>query len=302
MGKYFTLFIIITLCFCLCTCGTMGTIVSLGDRFDTITKAVDIWKELTKEPEDFTPEQEYYIGRSVGAVILDKYEPYENENANDYVNTLGQTLAIFSERPEIFEGYHFLILDSEEINAFATPSGLVFVTRGLLKLSTREDSVAAILAHEIGHIVERHGIKSIQKARRTAAVTGVFVDTADEIGVMPLPELTATFTGSIDDIVTKMVVNGYSRENENEADAVAVDILIKIGYDPGALIELLESLDENYTPGGLDFAKTHPAPKKRIDAIEKKLKGFQYVESPSFAQAREQRQARFHAFYKELGY
>lgn len=298
MGKYSTVSIIMILCFCLYTC------ISVDEVLENVAGGLEsgqlqeLLKELAKEPDDFSPEQEYYIGRAVGAVILDQYKPYEYKSANDYINILGQTLVLFSERPEIFEGYHFLILDSEEINAFATPSGLVFISKGLLKLSVSEDSVAAILAHEIGHIVQKHGIKSIQKARRTAAVTGVFVDTAENIGIMPITELTATFTDSINDITTKMVVNGYSREYEKEADAVAVDILIKVGYNPNALIELLEALDENYTPGGIDFAKTHPDPKKRIAAIEKKLKGYNYVESPSL----ERRQARFRAFYNELGY
>jgi predicted Zn-dependent protease len=156
--------------------------------------------------------------------------------------------------------------------------------------------VAAILAHEIGHIVNRHGIKSIEQARRTAAVTGVFVDAADNIGIMPLAELTDKFAGSINDITTKLVVNGYSREFEKQADAAAVDILIRVGYNPEALIELLEALDKNYTPGGLDFAKTHPDPKKRIKAIEKKLKGTHYTNTSSPAQ----REARFRAFYNEL--
>lgn len=285
--------IIITLCFCLFTCISLGTVVDTAQIIET---GVEIAK-FFKGPDDFTPEQEYYIGRSVGALILEQYTPYENEYAKDYINTLGQTLALFSERPEIFDGYHFLILDSGEINAFATPSGLVFVTRGLLKLSTSEDSVAAILAHEIGHIVKRHGIKSIEKSRTTAAVTGAFGDTVDNIGVLPLTEMTETFTGSIDDIAQKMVVNGYSREFEKQADEAAVKTLIKVGYNPNALIELLEALDKNYTPGGFDFAKTHPAPKNRIKAIEKNAKGSYFMESSP-----EQRRERFQAFYKELGY
>lgn len=297
MKKHLTILMTISLCFCLCTCGSLGNLVSFDDLATGAELAVNLNKIL-KEPDDFTPEQEYYIGRSVGAVIFDQYTPYTNKKANDYINTLGQALTLFSDRPEVFQGYHFLILDTEEINAFATPSGLVFISRGLLKLSTSEDSVAAILAHEIGHIVQKHGIKAIQKARTTAAVTGLAVDTANQVGAMPLPELTATFSGSIEDIITKMVVNGYSREDEKEADTVAVDILVNVGYNPGALVELLEELDKNYKPGGLDFAKTHPDPRKRIDAIEKKLKNYQHTEMSSSGP----RQARFRAFYKELGY
>ena len=298
--------IIIIACLCFISCKSLG---SLGDTLSTkiedISGGIDTgqYKDITKSlldvvkgADDFSPEQEYYIGRAVGASVLAQYEPYENEKANNYINTLGQTLAIFSDKPEIFEGYHFLILDSEEINAFATPSGLVFVTVGLLRLTTSEDSVATILAHEIGHIVEKHGIKSIKQANMTAGVTGIVVDAADTIGIQQLEKVTETFTDSINDVTVKLVVNGYSREYEKQADEAAVDILIRVGYNPRALIELLEIMDKSYTPGGHDFAKTHPAPKKRINAVENKLKGFQIPEtSPP-----KEREVRYQEFYSEL--
>ncbi|HAO23087.1 MAG TPA: peptidase M48, partial [Desulfobacteraceae bacterium] len=74
---------------------------------------------IAKSAEDITPEQEYYIGRTIGAVIIGKYPPYQNQKVNRYLNLLGQTLAQASDRPETFGGYHFLVLDSDEINAFA---------------------------------------------------------------------------------------------------------------------------------------------------------------------------------------
>jgi beta-barrel assembly-enhancing protease len=122
-------------------------------------------KAVSRSAEEFTPEQEYYIRRSVGAVVLAKYPAYDNGPVNQYVNVLGQTLAQASDLPGIFGGYHFLVLNSDEINAFATPSGLVFVTRGLVRCCKNEDALAAVLAHEIGHIQFRHGMQAIQKAR-----------------------------------------------------------------------------------------------------------------------------------------
>ena len=111
---------------------TLGQSVGLisDSQAESISKSS---KAVARSFEDFTPEQEYYIGRTVGAVITNKYKPYNNERVNAYINLLGQTLAKASDMPETFNGYHFLILDSNEINALSAPGGLIFITRGMLR-------------------------------------------------------------------------------------------------------------------------------------------------------------------------
>jgi predicted Zn-dependent protease len=89
-----------------------------------------VGQAVAKTFQDITPEQEYYIGRAVGAIVAGKYKPYQNQKSTFYLNVLGQTLAQASDRPETFGGYHFAILESDEINAFAAPGGLIFVSRG----------------------------------------------------------------------------------------------------------------------------------------------------------------------------
>jgi predicted Zn-dependent protease len=226
--------------------------------------------------DDFTPEQEYYIGRSVGAVILDQYELYENEAANDYLNTLGQALSLASDRPVLFVGYRFQILDSDEINAFATPSGLVLISRGMLRLTRDEAEVASILAHEIAHVVARHGLQSIRASRITGSITGLLGTTAEVLSPSEVSNLTEAFTGSIDDVTNTLVTSGYSRATEREADSMAVEILKRIGYDPNALIRVLQRMDDELEPGGLDFAKTHPDPEVRIDVVRRAIGDFEY--------------------------
>ena len=88
--------------------------------------AMKVATAFGKSFQDITPEQEHYIGRAVAANVLAVYPPKDDERLNYYVNTLGQTLAQASDRPETFGGYHFLVLDSPEINAFAAPGGLIF--------------------------------------------------------------------------------------------------------------------------------------------------------------------------------
>lgn len=240
--------------------------------------------------EDITPEQEYYIGRAVAATVLDQYPPYDEARVNDYLNRLGQTLALVSDRPETFGGYRFLALDSEEINAFAAPSGLILVSRGLLRCASSEDEVAAILAHEIAHVARRHGLQAIKKSRVTTAVTSVGLTLAEQQAPGTWGQLTAAFSDSIADITSTLVNSGYSRAFEREADLGALETLRRAGYDPWALVRMLEVMDRRLQPGGRDFAKTHPDPKVRIDYLSKELAG-----SAPVAPAPPERRSRYQA-------
>jgi predicted Zn-dependent protease len=254
----------------------VGTSVAKSQRIVTDDQAKSITKvtkAVAKTFEDITPEQEHYIGRSVGAVLVNKYKPYPNGPANDYLNLLGQTLAQASDRPETFGGYHFLVLDSPEINAFAAPGGLIFVSRGMLRCCRSEDAVAAVLAHEIAHIQLRHGLQAIDKSRVTEALTTLGAEGAKSYGGQKLADLTKAFEGSINDVTSTLVNNGYSRSFEREADAAAVTILTRVGYDPNGLVAMLAEMEKNLKPGGLDFAKTHPSPRSRIDDIERQHAG-----------------------------
>jgi beta-barrel assembly-enhancing protease len=259
------------------------------DLGDVLVIAQKSAPAVQKSFEDITPEQEYYIGRAVAATILSQYEPYAVEEPTEYLNLLGRTLAYASDRPETFGGYHFLILDSQEINAFAAPGGLIFISRGLLACADSEDTVAAILAHEIAHVVEQHGLQAIKKSRVTSALTSVAIASAQTAGSDELAKLTTVFEDSIDDITATLVNNGYSRSFEKEADLMAVEILRRVGYDPNALVRMLEVMERRLTPGGLDFAKTHPDPEVRISEIRKVLP---YAPAP---QRQPERQARYQA-------
>ena len=138
--------------------------------------------------------------RSIVVIIINKYKPYNNKRANAYINLLGQTLAKASDMPETFNGYHFLILDSDEINAFAAPGGLIFITRGMLRCTQSEDAVAAVLAHEIGHVQFKHGLQAIKKSRVTSALITLGTEGVKTFGQEDLASLTETFEGSIGEI------------------------------------------------------------------------------------------------------
>ncbi len=230
-----------------------------------------VGKAVGKTFSDITPEQEYYIGRTVAAMVLASYKPWDQSAATQYLNTLGQALAEASDKPEIFGGYHFLALDSPDVNAFAAPGGLIFVTRGLLACCETEDAVAAVLAHEIGHVQHQHGLRQIKSGRLTSALTILAAESVKSFAGQDLAQLTEAFEGSISDITTTMIQNGYSRDLEYQADAAAVSIMLRVGYDPNALVAMLEVMKGRLKPGGSDFAKTHPSPADRIARIQKIL-------------------------------
>lgn len=269
-----SLFLLATSCKTMEVMTEVGATVGVASGTISESQAAAIKKSskaVAKTFADITPKQEYYIGRSVGAVVLSRYPVYKNSAATAYVNRVGQTLARFSDMPETFNGYHFLILDSDEINAFAAPGGLIFITRGMLEVCRNETELAAVLAHEIGHVTKQHGLQAIRKGRIHAALTTIAVEGAKAFAGGPLAELTDAFGDSIQDISTTMMNNGYSRGFEREADASAVTILTRSGYNPTGLIRMLEEMEHHLTPGHHDFASTHPHPAKRIADVKKKI-------------------------------
>lgn len=275
-------------------CATVSDIgASVGEATGTLSaEQADsirrVGTALEASWQTITPEQEYFIGRSVAATVLATYEPLNAPAATTYLNTLGQALAMASEVPETYAGYRFLILDSDEINAFAAPGGFVFVSRGMLRLCATEDELAAVLAHEIGHVENRHGLRAIKASRWTSAGMTLLTEAGRSFSSEEVAQLTETFGDSVSDITQTLMTSGYSRGQEREADRAAVRILTRTGYEPTALIAMLEEMDVRLEPGGLDFAKTHPPPRSRISEIER-LPQMRYAGQPATAE----RQARF---------
>lgn len=259
--------------------------VATGRISEDQKKALDTSSE--KASEKITPEQEYYIGRSVAATILTTYKPYEQDAAAlRYLNVLGQSLSLSSTKPETFGGYHFSILDTDEINAFAAPGGLIVVSRGLLRCCRTEDALAAVLAHEVGHVEREHGLNAIEKGRRTAFITTLAVTAGKSLGGDQLAELTKNFESTITDITKTMVNSGYSRQSEFEADASAIRILKAVGYNPDGLVDMLDQMQKRLKPGDHGFGATHPAPKDRIEAARKLIGNPVPISAPAARQQR----------------
>lgn len=219
---------------------------------------------MEKAFTDITPEQEYYVGRAVGATLLGKYHPRTEPQTVQYLNLVGQSLARVSDMPETYGGYHFVLLEDEGINAFAAPGGLIFISRGMLRCCRDEDTLAAVLAHEIAHVQLKHGLQAIKTSRLTSAFSIMATEGVKQAGGPQLAQLTGIFEDSIHDVTATLVNSGYSRAFEREADMAALVILERAGYDRRALVGMLGEMKQRLNPQGLDFAKTHPDPADRI--------------------------------------
>jgi predicted Zn-dependent protease len=177
--------------------------------------------------------QEMQVGREMHPQILREYGRYSDEALQAYVSDLGQRIVAASHRPDV--QFTFTVLDSEEVNAFALP-GYVYVTRGILAYLNSEAELAAVLGHEVGHVTARHAVR--QQAGATAAGVG-----ATLIGVL---------TGSgglanLADFAGSALVSGYGRDMELEADQLGAQYLVRLGYSPQAMIDVVRLLKNQET-------------------------------------------------------
>jgi len=275
LNKFFPLIVVFVLSVSVLTTGC-STVAQVGaqvgqatgvmtpQQADSLVKSASAVEKTFK---DITPEQEYYIGRAVGATIASTYKIYDNEEATHYLNVLGQGVARYSDMPETFKGYHFLILDTDEINAFAAPGGFIFISRGMLGLTKTEDDVAAIVAHEIGHVQLRHAVGAIKSSRLTSALTVLAVEGAKSFGGEQLAQLTEAFEGSIGDITKTMMNSGYARGQERAADQAAIVILKRMGYRQSSLPDVLTRMAKVLETDHRGFGATHPPADVRVKEL-----------------------------------
>lgn len=183
------------------------------------------------------PLNEYLLGYRVAARILGSYPALPPDHAlSQYIDHVGQTIALGSDYPYPYRGYYFIVLQSPDINAFAAPGGFVFITTGMIKFLRNEEELATILGHEIGHIELSHGMQALKKGSQTKAIGGALEDLASDTlidEVQPAVDL-------LSDEIYKSVQNGYSSELEAEADTRSAEICAGLGYDASAMLAVLE--------------------------------------------------------------
>ena len=206
-----------------------------------------------------TDEEETRLGEAVSERIRQRYGVVQDPAVHKYVTLVGGVLAQASTRPTL--RWRFIVLDTDGVNALAAPGGLVHITRGALSLMKSEAELAGVLGHEIIHVTERHTIKAIQKGKM------VQIGADETVG-------SAGVFNKLVDKATGVVMAGFGREEELEADRRGIVIANTVGYNPDGLKNFLTTLAERNKAStekqGL-FA-SHPEMNERFEKLDGTVK------------------------------
>ena len=206
--------------------------------------------------------EEARIGRDVSANIRQRFGVVQDPAVTRYVTLVGSLLARQSERPKLH--WTFIVLDTDGVNAFAAPGGIVHITRGALGLVQNEAELATVLGHEITHVAHKHAVNAIRKNNLVQLGAN---ETLSDRG--PLLDKIATKAYEI------ILENSFDRGDELDADKGSVELAAKLGYAPGSLADFLARLDERNKDmaqrNGL-FA-SHPETKERIEKVRTLARG-----------------------------
>jgi len=214
-------------------------------------------------------EDEIKLGQQTDAGVTGEYGLYTDQRLTGYVDEMGQRLGKLSHRPEL--DWHFKILDASVVNAFAAPGGYVYFTRGILATLNSEAELAGIMGHEIGHVTARHSAQQISKAKMAQfGLVGVTVG----LSILGIPGLSSLAEFGVGVLFLK-----FSRDNEREADSLAVEYATKAGYDASQMADFFETLqrmDSKSDRSGLpSWFSTHPSPEDRELSIRAQSKQMQ---------------------------
>lgn len=223
---------------------------------------------------------ERIIGESLALEGLQRFgNPVKSESLQQYVNLVGNAVAVNSKRATI--PYQFAVLDSQVQNAFAVPGGVIFVSRALVSILEDESELAAVLAHEVGHVSAKHALKSTQRAQ---FFEGVGTITAASVR----GDKGKKFASAIGDMQAVLFDKGLDKDMEFEADAAAMETTYRTGYDPSAMIRVLEKLQKleaSSTNKKGSWFSTHPPLAERIARLRAQLQ--QYPDYSSLASVRD---------------
>ncbi|MFW6160447.1 MAG: M48 family metalloprotease [Acidobacteriota bacterium] len=199
---------------------------------------------------------EIELGQSTDQQIKDQFGIYDDAKLNSYVAGIGENLVPHTHRPHL--EYHFAVLDTPVVNAFAVPGGYIYVTRGILALFSSEAELAVVLGHELGHVNARHSVQKLSQAMLV------------QIGFTVGGALSETFQkiSGLAGIGIQLLFLKYSRDDEREADWLGIEYARKGSYNPEKMVDFFQSLQKmgdlsegQSLPG---FLSTHPLTSERI--------------------------------------
>ena len=230
---------------------TVAGSIELSSLFSTIKQAL-------------TPtslEDELEIGRDAAATLLGACKPISNVAVQQYVNKVGLWVALQSDRPDL--PWHFAVVDSNDIDAFAAPGGYVFITRGLLLRMHNEAELAGVLGHEITHVVLKHHLNELQRAAR--------IDLASQAAQAEMARNghSSEIADKVANATRNLYSKGLDKDDELDADRAGVVLAARAGYDPYGLMAVLQTLQGVDPKSGSVqlLLATHPSPADRIAAL-----------------------------------
>jgi predicted Zn-dependent protease len=261
-------------------------------------------------------------GKKAHAQVLQEYGVYQNPKLQGYVNALGQKLAQHSHRSQL--EWHFTVLDSPEINAFALPGGYVYVTRGIMAYMESEADLAGVIGHEIGHVSARHGAQ--RATRQQTAGLGVLAATV--LGAVleagGVGGATQAASGIAQNVAAGNIAK-YGRDQELQADGLGAEYLSRSNYDPKNMVDVIDVLknQERFAedaakakgraaPAKDNWLASHPSNDLRLQQIKEiaarypgrydddgRLRYLAAINGMGFGESREQGVTRGRNFYHE---
>ncbi|MEZ5359002.1 MAG: M48 family metallopeptidase [Candidatus Zixiibacteriota bacterium] len=205
--------------------------------------------------------QEVSIGQGMDQQLRETEKVLADQEWQAYITEIGQRIVNVSDRKDI--EYHFAVIESDQINAFAAPGGYVYFYTGLIKKMHSESELAAVMAHEISHVVARHGVKRLQSVLGLSLVL--------DLALGDKPEQTQQIAGA----ALGVVMSGYSRSNEHEADEFGLIYMTRAGWHSDGMLTMFQTLQElegDHQSSVFEMlASSHPQTNDRIAATRDRI-------------------------------
>jgi predicted Zn-dependent protease len=205
-----------------------------------------------------TPQEETVLGDKLKVEVGKQYRLNRMPDVNQYVAALGSKLWLYSPKGDFQPEFH--VIDDDAINAFAIPGGGIYVNTGAILAAADEAELAGVIAHEIGHVVRRHGARAVSRQSGVNLLQQVLI--GNESGEA------AQWLGGL---LSQGILFNYSREDELQSDSIAVGTLYRSGYDPNGLRTFFQTLQQRYGSGGggpvAQLFASHPPTAERMSRV-----------------------------------
>jgi predicted Zn-dependent protease len=208
-----------------------------------------------------SPEQEVELGRQVHTEVTKQMKLVSDPQIVNYVKKVGN-IVVANAPEKALVPIEFYVVDNPEINAFAVPGGGIYIHTGLINAASDEAELASVLAHEYGHVAYRHVAEQVSRQNTLGVAQQILLGEES-----PAAAKVAT------DIAGHLYLQRYSRQDELEADSIAIPTLANANYDPNAIITFFSTLKERYgdQSGMVTFLASHPATGERIERVEAQI-------------------------------